>query len=367
MGMIFFFLIVSLLGFIPTKKASADTISLGSDKWAVINIDKSSAYYYPKDNVRASGTLYNGPSGEAIGTIEASIPAVSPLRDRLYTRDKDNTFVPQSNFSGLAIPSTDGTYQTRFYLSAYINTTETIVPDNYKECSTTTIGCNLTPTWSHYYQLNADSTYSPWYSPGGPVVNYKFVKTPGYSTFTDNYVTAEYNIPFSVITAIAKVIVTPTKSTILPGEEVGVSWYTENFIPTRCSCSYSSDGVGIKSCGEGIDFPQQGTNLNETDLDKKYAFTLHKTSTFTVKCDDNVTAPPAPTYTYYKLWHCTSASQYQTGPYLNSPYSSGRVVVGAVNNGDYNYRVIDSSPAPFTGLTNIQVTDSGGNDCLYKE
>ncbi len=67
---------------------------------------------------------------------------------------------------------------------------------------------------------------------------------------------------------------------------------------------------------------------------------------------------------YYKLQHCTGPNVFQTGPFPSGTYSTGEVLAGALDNGTYDYRVVDSSTTPFSGIGFISGTSrTGGSVC----
>ncbi|HAE36244.1 TPA: hypothetical protein DCX66_04050 [Candidatus Nomurabacteria bacterium] len=367
-AMIFFLLLIAAFGFVPAGKASADTVTLDSARWAVVNLDKTT-YSYPKDSVRATGYISSSSSSRTVGTIEVSVPAASSVRNSIYSFAKDASSPSIETASGLPIPSTRGTYNATFYLSAYTGTTPaTSTPATYGPCAyVLTRECN-SQTIS-YYQHNNDGTYTTWTNnTSGLNDTNKYVKTADASSTpaVDNYVTSTYSKSFNVI--VPKVTPVTTAVTVNADESVGVSWDTEDFSAVWCECRYGDDN---KSCGTGTDRPQVGNNGSNQN-----SFKLIKPTTFTVTCTDTLPTTP-PVYTYYKLSHCPTAinpstSLYQTGPYLTNPYpSTGRVVVGAIGNGEYNYTVIDrrSASDPTSGSFGLpsidQVSDSGGNSCSY--
>ena len=367
MAMIFFFLLIAVFGFMPAGKASAAgaTVSVGYNNYAVISIDKST-YYYPTDSVRATGEIRNSSSGAlSAGTVQSSVPDASALRDQIYYRSRDLS-VTNTKTGTFSIPSTNGTYNTTFYLSAYIGSTTNNIPTAYGLCQyVLTKECN-SPTIS-YYQHNNNGTYTSYMSVSGLFDTGKYVKTAdATSTITYNYATAESNISFNVIapTVDIKVFKTSdpsipipqdasktTTQAIAPGTPIRLSWEAKGF-NSNVVCTLPPNGTPTTA----------GTSFGQID----FSIGPNTTTTYNVDCDDGVTTTP-PTYTYYKLDHCTSTSQYQTGPYLNTPYSTGRVLVGAVNDGNYNYTVIDHASTPYAGLTNIGVTDSGGNSCSFSQ
>jgi hypothetical protein len=84
---------------------------------------------------------------------------------------------------------------------------------------------------------------------------------------------------------------------------------------------------------------------------------------FEVVCTDDVNSTATSGY-YYKLQHCTSTNVFQTGPFPSGTYSTGEVLAGALDNGTYDYRVVDSSPTPFAGIGFISGTSrTGGSVC----
>ncbi len=89
-----------------------------------------------------------------------------------------------------------------------------------------------------------------------------------------------------------------------------------------------------------------------------YVSNLYATTTFSVTCS----GASSPTYYYYKLQHCTSSNVFETGPFVSGTYGTGEVLAGALDNGAYDYRVVDSSPTSF-GLSNIMTSRTGGYMC----
>jgi hypothetical protein len=86
-------------------------------------------------------------------------------------------------------------------------------------------------------------------------------------------------------------------------------------------------------------------------------------TTFEVICTDDTNSTANTSY-YYKLAHCTSSNVFQTGPFPSGTYSTGEVLAGALDNGTYDYRVVDSSPTPFAGIGFISGTSrTGGYVC----
>lgn len=360
MGVLFFFLLIASFGIIPVRTVkAADTVSVGPSRYAVVGIDKTT-YYYPGDNVNGSATLWDTSSGQnASGTIEDSIPDASAQRSGLYSRSISGVLAPPRSYVGLGIPSTSGTHNTTFYISAYINTTSVTVPDNYTACLS---NCNLTPTYTYYYQLNADGSYSPWYAPGGPIVSYKFIKTPGYSYNVDNYTTATYNIPFNVVVPVttpltvnvwAENIYNVKTATIPSGDKVNVYW-TPSSNATSCSCEYKGT---LGDCGSGIG-SKVPSSVNPV--------TLIQSKTFNVTCNDvpaTITVTPTTQY-WFKLHSCQDASNYETGPYSTYNYSTGDLLAGALDNGTYNYRVVGSATSSY-GYPNIGVSKASVITCPY--
>jgi len=87
---------------------------------------------------------------------------------------------------------------------------------------------------------------------------------------------------------------------------------------------------------------------------------------FEVVCTDDSTSTTNTGFYYYKLAHCTSSNVFQTGPFKSGTYQTGEVLAGALDNGQYDYTVVDSSSTPFTGINFISGTSrTGGNTCRY--
>ncbi len=86
---------------------------------------------------------------------------------------------------------------------------------------------------------------------------------------------------------------------------------------------------------------------------------------FEIICTDDTNSTVTSSY-YFKLAHCTSSNVFQTGPFPSGTYSTGEVLAGALDNGTYDYRVVDSSTTPFSGIGFISGTSrTGGSVCRY--
>ena len=197
---------------------------------------------------------------------------------------------------------------------------------------------------------------------GDHSINLKaYVKRDGWFYDTNIYgalasptpvVVMEMNVPYKVAEPVVIVKPTPTvkiysdKEIINSGDQVNVFWKSTD--ATHCNCTY---GPNDTDCGYGI-----GDRVDASNN----PYTLAESKTFTVTCDDNVASGTNPRY--FKLKHCSSPAEFETGPFPPGTYSTGDVLAGALDNGQYDYRVVDASENSF-GLRNIMTTRTPGNVC----
>jgi hypothetical protein len=141
----------------------------------------------------------------------------------------------------------------------------------------------------------------------------------------------------NICSAAITVTVTASPSTVTYGAGSQISWTSSG----ATSCSESGGRGGSGTTGSF------------------YVSNLYASTTFNVTC----VGLSSPTNYYFKLAHCTSSNVFQTGPFPSGTYGTGEVLAGALDNGAYDYRVVDSSPTPFPGLTNIMTSRTGGYMC----
>ncbi len=139
-------------------------------------------------------------------------------------------------------------------------------------------------------------------------------------------------ISANICSAAISVVVSAYPTTVSYGGGSTISWTS----------------TGASSCSEA------GGRGGSDTTGSFYVSDLHATTTFNVTCAGSA----SPTYYYYKLKHCTSSNVFETGPFISGTYSTSEVLAGALDNGEYDYRVIDSSPASF-GYINISTTRTG--------
>lgn len=178
MSVIFpFLLIITLFGFIPLTKVSADTVAVGVQT-AVVNIDRGSGGTYSKGGpIVATGSL---------STYDGNITATTNVGGL--------QIFPGIGSGTIYAPTTGGTQYATFYLYAYQRTDIITINPTYTPCIY--VSPNFCSLQYYNYYCYVGGVYRACNSSD---TGQKFTYVPGGQTSSKIYSTVNYGIPFNVL------------------------------------------------------------------------------------------------------------------------------------------------------------------------
>ena len=378
MGILIFVLVLVFVVMGHAEKADAATYQFISG-YLTVNLDKS--VYEPGEVVKVAANVQTtncgnhsnsdislaimkviSPDGSYTGTsqkvIDHTVTGSAAAHDAFYA----NAYFIAPPYGGSFLMNTDFTFS--YYSGGIFKSRKTVkyvfqtpfivsgctTPAGYTKCSNENETCSFAGNAKVAYGCSPSLAYKDSVSSSIFCGNDSFGGDPlpniAKSCFYQTIVAA----PIPSVSVYVNSSKTP--SPVDQNSSVNVHWDAYNV--NSCQCSYfDANGGKIGDCGTGV-----GEFVNSTPR----SISVAKNTTFTVTCTDtNGNVVPVSPTGYFKLQHCTSSNVFQTGPFPSGAYQLGEVLAGALDDGTYDYRVVNSSSTPFQSVGFITGTTRTGN------